>query len=158
MIGGGDSALDEALVLANFGSSVTVFHRGGEFDGQDVFRRRIAASPKIEVVLNATVDAIVGDDAVSGVRIATGGSVAERAMRGVFVYVGLEPNTAFLSGVVDLDQAGHIVTDLMMQTSVPGVFAAGDLRQHSVRQLVSAAGDGATAAIAAYRYVKSLPA
>ena len=79
-------------------------------------------------------------------------------MRGVFVYVGLEPNTAFLSGVVDLDSAGHIVTDILMQTSVPGVFAAGDLRQHSVRQLVAAAGDGATAALAAYRYVKSLPA
>ena len=158
VIGGGDSALDEALVLANFGSSVTVFHRGGDLEGQDVFRRRIAGSPKIEVVLNATVEAILGDDAVSSVRVAAGGAAAERAMRGVFVYVGLEPNTAFLRGVVELDPAGHVVTDIMMQTSVPGVFAAGDLRQHSVRQLVSAAGDGATAAIAAYRYVKSLPA
>jgi thioredoxin reductase (NADPH) len=158
VIGGGDSALDEALVLAQFGSSVTVFHRGAEVDGQQVFRKRIAESPKIEVVLNATVEAIVGDEAVSGVRVVTNGSVSEHAVRGVFVYVGLEPNTAFLRDVVELDPAGHIVTDLMMQTSVPGVFAAGDLRQHSVRQLVSAAGDGATAAVAAYRYVKSFTA
>ena len=158
VIGGGDSALDEALVLTHFASSVALFHRGAELDGQDVFRKRLAESPKIEVVLNATVEAILGDDAVSGVRVQTGGSSAERPVRGVFVYVGLEPNTAFLREVVELDPAGHIVTDINMQTSIPGVFAAGDLRQHSVRQLVSAAGDGATAAICAYRYIRSLGA
>jgi thioredoxin reductase (NADPH) len=155
VIGGGDSALDEALVLTQFASYVTVFHRGDELDGQDVFRKRVAESPKIEVVRNVTVEAILGDEAVTGVRVQTGRSISESAVLGVFVYVGLEPNTAFLRDVLELDPAGHIVTDLMMQTSVPGVFAAGDLRQHSVRQLVSAAGDGATAAVAAYRYVKS---
>ena len=73
---------------------------------------------------------------------------------GVFVYVGLEPNTSFLRGIVDLDPAGHVVTDLLMRTSLPGVFAAGDIRQHSVAQLVTAAGDGATSAIAAFRHVR----
>jgi thioredoxin reductase (NADPH) len=72
---------------------------------------------------------------------------------GVFIYVGLEPNTGFLAGVLDIDAAGHIVTDRLMRTSVEGIFAAGDIRQQSVAQLVASAGDGATAAIAAYRYL-----
>ena len=75
---------------------------------------------------------------------------------GVFIFVGLDPNTAFLQGVVELDGSGHIVTDARLQTTVPGVFAAGDIRQHSVAQLVAVAGDGATAAVNAYRYIKGL--
>jgi thioredoxin reductase (NADPH) len=80
--------------------------------------------------------------------------VRAHAVTGVFVYVGLEPNSAFLRGVVALDPAGHIDTDIMMQTSIPGIFAAGDIRAHSVAQLAAVAGDGATAAIAAWRYLK----
>ena len=78
----------------------------------------------------------------------------EHAVKGVFVYVGLEPNSAFVRGVVAVDPAGHIDTDIMMRTSVPGIFAAGDIRAHSVAQLAAVAGDGATAAIAAWRYLK----
>jgi thioredoxin reductase (NADPH) len=74
----------------------------------------------------------------------------------VFIFVGLEPNTSMLRGVVDLDPAGHVVTDLWLRSSVPGVFAAGDIRQHAAGQLISAAGDGATAAVAAYRYLNGL--
>ena len=93
---------------------------------------------------------------MSGVRLRdlTSRTVHDRAVNGVFVYVGLEPNTAFLRGVVALDSAGHIETDIMMRTSVPGIFAAGDIRAHSVAQLAAVAGDGATAAIAAWRYLK----
>ena len=117
---------------------------------------RVAANGKIEIVPATAVEEIFGDDSVSGVRLRdlTSRAVRDHAVKGVFVYVGLEPNTAFLRGIVALDPAGHIETDIMMRTSVPGIFAAGDIRAHSVAQLAAVAGDGATAAIAAWRYLK----
>jgi thioredoxin reductase (NADPH) len=158
VIGGGDSALDEALVLAEHAARVKIFHRGAELDAQRVLRDRVAANDKIEIVLQTVVEEIVGESAVTGVRLRavdTGRTRAE-AVDGVFVYVGLEPNTAFLQGVLALDNAGHIETDINMRTSLAGVFAAGDIRAHSVAQLAAAAGDGATAAISAFRYLASL--
>jgi thioredoxin reductase (NADPH) len=157
VVGGGDSALDEALVLAEHAARVTIIHRGEMLDAQQALQDRIGASGKIEVVLNTVVDEIVGDAAVAGVRLRDlkAGTVRLQELNGVFVYVGLEPNTAWLRGVLTLDAAGHIVTDISMATSLAGVFAAGDIRQHSVAQLASAAGDGATAAISAVRYLKS---
>jgi thioredoxin reductase (NADPH) len=155
VIGGGDSALDEAAVLAEQAARVLVIHRGPAFDAQQVILDKVAAMANIEPVFNAQVEEIVGEDAVTAVRlkdVATGES-REQEIAGVFVFVGLEPNTAFARGVVDLDEAGHVRTDILMRTSVPGIFAAGDIRQSAVGQLVSAAGDGATAAIAAYRYL-----
>jgi thioredoxin reductase (NADPH) len=158
VIGGGDSALDEALVLAGHASRVKVFHRGAQLDAQQVLRDRVATNDKIEIVLQTVVEEIVGEDTVTGVRlrdVATGRTRAE-AVDGVFVYVGLEPNTAFLRGVLALDGAGHIETDINMRTSLAGVFAAGDIRANSVAQLAAAVGDGATAAISAVRYLASL--
>jgi thioredoxin reductase (NADPH) len=100
----------------------------------------------------------VGKDAVTGVRLrdTKTGRTRLEACRGVFVYVGLEPNTAFVRGVLALDPAGHIETDINMRTSLAGVFAAGDIRAHSVAQLAAAAGDGATAATAAFRYLAQI--
>jgi thioredoxin reductase (NADPH) len=155
VVGGGDSALDEALVLAEHAARVTVIHRGESLDAQQALRSKAAASGKIEIVLQTVVEEIVGVDAVAAVRLrdlATGAALLQDA-RGVFVYVGLEPNTAFLRDVLALDATGHIVTDINMRTSLAGVFAAGDIRQHSVAQLAAAAGDGATAAISAFRYL-----
>jgi thioredoxin reductase (NADPH) len=155
VVGGGDSALDEALVLAEHAARVTVIHRGESLDAQQALRSKAAASGKIEIVLQTVVDEIVGADAVAAVRLrdlATGATRLQDA-RGVFVYVGLEPNTAFLRDVLALDTTGHIATDIDMRTSLAGVFAAGDIRQHSVAQLAAAAGDGATAAISAFRYL-----
>jgi thioredoxin reductase (NADPH) len=156
VIGGGDSALDEALVLTEHAARVAIIHRGAALEAQRVLIDRVAANGKIELVASCTVEDIFGTDSVSGVRLRdlTTGKPHERAVKGVFVYVGLEPNTAFLRGVVALDRAGHIDTDIMMRSSVPGVFAAGDIRVHSVAQLAAAAGDGATAAMAAWRYLK----
>ena len=151
VIGGGDSAVDEALVLTQYASEVTLYHRGETLGAQQALLDRADAAPNLRIATGTTVDEIVGDDAVSGVRLSGG---AEQALRGVFVYVGLEPNTSFLRSVVDLDPAGHVITDALMRTSLPGVFAAGDIRQHSVAQLVTSAGDGATAAIAAFRHVR----
>ncbi len=155
VIGGGDSALDEAAVLAEQASRVLVIHRGPEFEAQQVILDKAAATPNIEPVFNVEVEEILGEDSVSGVRLRDleSGETHVKQLSGVFVFVGLEPNTAFVRGVLDLDEAGHIKTDILMRTSVPGVFAAGDIRQSSVAQLVSAAGDGATAAIAAHRYL-----
>jgi thioredoxin reductase (NADPH) len=158
IIGGGDSALDEALVLAGHAPRVKVFHRGAQLDAQQVLRDRVAANDKIEIVPQTVVEEIIGENAVTGVRLreVASGRTRTEAVDGVFVYVGLEPNTAFLRGVLALDGAGHIETDLNMRTSLAGVFAAGDIRANSVAQLAAAAGDGATAAISAVRYLASL--
>jgi thioredoxin reductase (NADPH) len=158
VIGGGDSALDEALVLAEHAARVMVVHRGEKLDAQRAVQDKLPLNGKIEVVLRTVAEEIVGDEAVSAVRLRDLASDTARVqeVRGVFVYVGLEPNTAFLCGLLALDPSGHIVTDINMRTSLAGVFAAGDIRQHSVAQLAAAAGDGATAAISAWRYLKSL--
>lgn len=153
VVGGGDSALDEALLLTEHASGVTIFHRGERLDAQKALQDK--AHGKVEIALNTTVEEIVGEDTVTGVHLRDlkTGSTRVQAVKGVFVYVGLEPNTAFLRGVLALDAAGHIVADINMRTSVAGIFAAGDIRQHSVAQLAAAAGDGATAAISAFRYL-----
>jgi thioredoxin reductase (NADPH) len=157
VIGGGDSALDEAVVLAEQASRVLLIHRGAEFQAQQVILDKVAAMANIEPVFNTQVEEILGEDAVTAVRLkdVTSGAAREETLAGVFVFVGLEPNTAFVRGVLDLDEAGHIRTDIQMRTSLPGVFAAGDIRQGAAGQLVSAAGDGATAAVAAFHYLTS---
>jgi thioredoxin reductase (NADPH) len=160
VIGGGDAAIDEALVLAEFAAQVTVFHRGAAITAQRALLERANSVANIEIALSTTVEAVIGDGAVSAVRLkdAASGEVREDPVDGVFVFVGLEPNTAFLCGLVALDTAGHITTDLMMRTSLEGVFAAGDIRAYSVALLAAAAGDGATAAVAAHRYLQGLGA
>ncbi|MDE3078168.1 MAG: FAD-dependent oxidoreductase [Chloroflexota bacterium] len=158
VIGGGDSALQEAAVLAEHVARITVFHRGESFGAQQAILEEFEGKANAESQLNTEVLAILGDDAVSGVKlrdVRTGESRVQE-ISGVFIFAGLEPNTAFLGGLVDLDSGGHVVTDVRLQTSVPGIFAAGDIRQASASQLVSAAGDGATAAVFAHRYVRSL--
>jgi thioredoxin reductase (NADPH) len=157
VVGGGDSAVDEAIVLAEHASRVTIFHRGKNLRAQRALLDKASATQKIEIALETTVEEIVGEDAVTALRLREGSAGTSRIQNtsGVFVYVGLEPNTAFLQGVLKLDPAGHIETDILMQTSVPGVFTAGDIRKSSVAQLAAVAGDGATAAISAWRYLKA---
>jgi thioredoxin reductase (NADPH) len=156
VVGGGDSAVDEAIVLAEHASRVSIFHRGKNLRAQRALLDKASATQKIEIALETTVEEILGEDAVTAVRLREGSAGTSRIQNtsGVFVYVGLEPNTAFLQGVLKLDPAGHIETDILMQTSVAGVFAAGDIRKNSVAQLAAVAGDGATAAISAWRYLK----
>jgi len=156
VVGGGDSALDEALVLTEFASRVIIFHRRGELRGQAVLRDRVLSHPKIELQYNTVVDTIHGDGQVDGVGVTD--VVTEEPTRvdlsGLFIYVGLDPNSQYLSEVLPLDNAGHIPTDIWMCTPAAGLLAAGDIRQDSAAQLASAAGDGATAAIAAQRYIE----
>ncbi len=156
VIGGGDAAFDEAWVAADHASSVSLYVRAGEPRAQQALQAKVAEKPNIEIAYDTVVEEIIGEDAVSAVRLRTAdGESVDRPLAGVFVFVGLEPNTQSLQGVLDLDSTGHIMVDLQMATSVPGVYAAGDIRHQSAAQLVSAAGDGATAAIAAYRYLKA---
>lgn len=152
--GGGDSALDEALVLTEFAERVLVLHRGKALEAQQTFVERVAADAKIEVLLEAAIDEVLGEGAVSGVRFTRNGAAHVEEVAALFVFVGLRPNVAFLGGLVEQDAAGHIETDLLMQTSLTGVFAAGDVRKHSVALLAASAGDGATAAVAAHRYLQ----
>ncbi len=157
VVGGGDSALDEALTLSQYASRVILFHRRGRLRGQKALQDRLLSRSNVEVRWNTTVQAVLGDGAVTAVRLrnTVTRQETEEPLSGLFVYVGLEPNTSFLARVLDLDPAGHIPVNLWMETQVPGIFAAGDVRQYSARQLASAAGDGATAALAAFRYIEA---
>ena len=159
VVGGGDSALDEAMVLTEVASKVIIFHRDGSFSGQQVLQDRVTASPKVEVRFNTVVDAVLGDSGVEGVAVTevASGETTHVDLQALFIYVGLEPNTEYLRDLLPLDNAGHVPTDVWMRTPLPGLFAAGDIRQHSAAQLVSSAGDGATAAVAARRYLDGQP-
>jgi thioredoxin reductase (NADPH) len=155
VVGGGDAALDEAAVLAEQVRRVTVIHRGQAFSrAQRVAIDRLESLTNVELLFNSEVEEIAGADTVNGVRIRSNGASRQLELAGVFIFVGLEPNTRFVRGVLDLDPSGHVVVDGHLQSSVRGVFAAGDIRQFSSSQLVSAAGDGASAAVAAARYIQ----
>ena len=158
VVGGGDSAADEALTLAEYADRVILFHRRDQLRSQKVLQDRILRHPKIDVAVNTVVESILGDDLVAGVEVRNViTNLVDRVnLSGLFIYVGLEPNTDFVRGVLKTDNAGHIPVNLWMETEVPGIYAAGDIRQHSAAQLASAAGDGATAAIAAHRYITGL--
>lgn len=155
VVGGGDSALQEALALVQHVSRVILFHREGALSGQRAFQERVLTHPKIAVRYHAVVEEIVGDGAVGGVRVrdTATGEVAQEELSGLFIYIGLTPNTEFLEDIMRLDADGRIATDIWMRTELPGVFAAGDVRQDTAAQAITSAGDGAVAAIAAHRYL-----
>ena len=157
VVGGGDSAADEALTLAEYADHVLLFHRRDQMTAQTAIQDRMHENRKIEVVWNSVVQEVLGEDTVSGVRVQNVITNLENVvdLTGLFVYVGLEPNSALVQGLVKLDNAGHIPVNLSMETEVPGLYAVGDIRQSSSSQLVSVAGDGATAAVAAFNYLRS---
>jgi thioredoxin reductase (NADPH) len=157
VVGNGDTALDEALVLTDYASKVIIFAQTDQLAGQVVLQERVLADPQIEVRWNTAVTGLIGDDVLDGIttRNTDSGETSQVDLMGLFIFVGLEPNTSYLSDVVALDKAGHIETDIWMRTSAKGIFAAGDIRQNSAALLASSAGDGTTAAVAAKRYVDS---
>jgi len=156
VVGGGDSALQEALTLANFTESVLIFHREENFSGQQSYLQRVLNDSKIAPRYQTAVEEILGDDVVTAVRIRNlaSGEISQIDLAGLFVYVGLQPNTEFLQSIVQLSDTGHVPTDGWMKTERNGLYAVGDIRQDSAAQAITSAGDGATAAIAAYRYIK----
>lgn len=156
VVGGGDSAMQEALTLAESASRVTILHRGTELSGQATYRERIEAHPKISVRFNAVVEEITGGDAVTGVRIrdVQTDETSELEAAGVFIYIGMQPNFACLGDLLNLDQDQRIPVDGQLRTVLKGVFAAGIVRSGTQGQAVCSAADGAVAAIAADRYLK----
>lgn len=156
VVGGGDAAVDEAMHLTQYASEVTVIHRRDTLRAARSLQERARANPKLRFRWNAAVRAIEGADTVQRLVVEDLATGAHTPMpvSGVFIYAGLTPNTEFLGGLVPLTAGGQIVTDLEMRTTVPGVLAAGDVRAASARLLVASAGDGATAAMAAVRYLR----
>lgn len=157
LVGGGDSAIQEALFLTRFVHSVTVIHRRDALRAAKVLQEKAFANPKIRFAWNAVVTAVRGDGQVSSVAVKDVTTGAERDIpaAGVFVFVGLVPNTALVRDLVACDAQGYIRTDDTMATSVPGIFACGDVRAKLLRQVVTAAGDGATAAFAVQHYLEN---
>ncbi len=158
VVGGGDSALQEALTLANYAERVLLFHQDGSFAAQQTYLQRVLANSKIAPRYNSAIEEILGEEVVTGVRLRDSQSaeISQVDLTGLFIYIGLQPNTAFLRDVLQLTDSGHIPTDNWMKTVRDGLYAAGDIRQDSARQAITSAGDGATAAIAASRYIKGL--
>jgi thioredoxin reductase (NADPH) len=157
VVGGGDSALQEALTLAESVAEVIVLHRGDALSAQAAYREPALEHPKITVRYGTIVDAILGDETVSGVRTrdATSGDTQELELGGVFVYVGLQPNSELLADRLELDDDDRVPTDATMRTELPGVLAAGIVRRGSLGQAAISAGEGAAAAKAADRYLSN---
>lgn len=157
VVGNGDAALEEAVYIAKFASQVTVIviHDEGIVDCNRVSAEKAFNNPKIQFSWNSVLEEIRGDDEVESVVIKNlkTGNIKDLEAQGVFIYVGTVPETGFLQGKINLDERGYIITNDMMETSVPGVYAAGDTRVKYLRQVVTSVADGATAAVAAERYL-----
>ena len=155
VVGGGDSAVEEAIFLTRFAKSVTIVHRRDELRAQKVLQDRAFANDKIKFIWDSVVKEIKGENRVESVVIENvkTNQVTEHAFGGVFIYVGLDPVSDFTKGLQIQDESGWIVTDDHMKTSVAGVFAVGDVRQKDLRQVTTAVGDGAIVGQEAYKYI-----
>ncbi|WP_247922137.1 thioredoxin-disulfide reductase [Streptococcus sp. oral taxon 431] len=155
VVGGGDSAVEEAIFLTQFAKSVTIVHRRDELRAQRVLQDRAFANDKINFIWDSVVKEIKGENRVESVVIENvkTNQVTEHAFGGVFIYVGLDPVSDFTKDLQIQDESGWIVTDDHMKTSVAGVFAVGDVRQKDLRQVTTAVGDGAIAGQEAYKYI-----
>jgi len=155
VVGGGDSAVEEALFLTRFAKTVTIVHRRDQLRAQKVLQDRAFANEKVNFIWDSVVKEIKGENRVESVvfeNVKTG-QVTEQAFGGVFIYVGLDPVSDFVKELNIQDQAGWIVTDNHMKTAVDGIFAVGDVRQKDLRQVTTAVGDGAIAGQEAYKFI-----
>lgn len=157
VLGGGDSALQEGIFLTKFAEKVYIIHRRDELRATRVLQAKVEKNEKLEFILNATVSSILGTDKVEAVKIRDVSTQEEKsvAVDGVFVYIGKKPANDLIKDLVRVDENGYILVNQQMMTSVPGIFAAGDVRQTPLRQVVTAVGDGAIAAVAAEQFIES---
>ncbi len=152
VVGGGDAAMDESFYLSGIVNSVTIIHRRDELRATRVLQERAFASPKFKWLMSHVVEEFAGNEALEVARVKDlkSGEVYDYPAAAAFIYVGFHPNTEYLKGLLDMDALGHLYTDIHMRTKAPGVYACGDARADSTRQLGAAVGDGITAALAAY--------
>jgi thioredoxin reductase (NADPH) len=158
VVGGGDSAVEEGTYLTQFASKVTIVHRRDELRAQQILQDRAFNNDKVDFIWDTVVEEIEGENNVDGLQLRNvkTGEVSELPADGVFIYIGLLPNSDAFLDLGITDQEGWIVTDDHMETSAPGIFAVGDVRQTVLRQVATAVGDGSIAGDAAYKYVESL--
>ena len=156
VVGGGDAALDEGLFLTRYASKVSVIHRRRQLRASKILQDRALAHPKMEFIWDTAVESIDGQNVVDHVKTRNlqTGAEGQLDVEGVFIYIGLSPNTDYLKGLLTTDTGGHLIANARMETGTPGIYAAGDIRQNAARQVVSAAGDGATAAMSVRAYLK----
>jgi thioredoxin reductase (NADPH) len=160
VVGGGDAAVEEADFLTRYASKVYLIHRRDELRASKILQQRLFENPKIEIIWDTVVDRIEGDTQGLvhnlALRNANTSATSNLAVTGIFVFIGFRPNTGIIDGHVDHDEMGYVKTDSNMMTTIPGLFAAGDLRSQLTRQVTTAVGDATTAAIAAEKYLKAL--
>ncbi len=155
VVGGGNAAITEALELTKFANKVTVIHRRDELRATKILQEKAFKEKKIKILWDSVIESITGDNFVDTVKLNNVKTQKKTDLKvsGVFMAVGFKPNTGYLKGIIELDKTGTIIVNEKMETSVPGVFAAGDIRSNSIRQVIAAAGDGAVAAIGAEKYI-----
>lgn len=156
VVGGGDSAIEEAIFLTRYAASVTVVHRRSELRAGAILQKRAKENPKISFIWNSVVKSINGSDTVQSIRLRNviTGEESDLATDGIFIFIGHNPNTQMFAGQLEMSGGGYIVTNMNMQTSVPGVFAAGEAADPTYRQVITSAGMGAAAAIQAAKYLE----
>jgi thioredoxin reductase (NADPH) len=157
VVGGGNAVAEEALYLTRFAKQVTIVHRRNELRASEILQERLKENKKIIFLLSNIVTAINGLNKVESIKVKDLNSSQEKDIScdGVFIFIGYEPETIFLKEKLKLDEAGFIITDDFMATSQDGIFAAGDCRKKSLYQVITACGDGATAADSAYKYISA---
>lgn len=160
VVGGGDSALEEGLFLTRFANSVTIIHRRDELRAGAILRKRAMEHPKIKFIWDSVVTEIMGVDAVNAVKLKNVKTEEETIHNtdGIFIFIGHIPNSMLFKGQIDMDKAGYIITNGVMETSVPGVYAAGEITDSHFRQVITSAGMGAAAAIQATHFLENLEA
>ncbi len=156
VVGGGDSALQEALYLTKFATKVNLIHRRNEFRATKILQEKVFEEQKINIIFDTVIEEISGKELLEQVKLKNvkTNTISQLSVNGVFVFVGWIPNTSFLNNQIKLNEQGYIITDDKMNTSMEGVFACGDVREKTLRQVVTATGDGAIAAFSAQHYLK----
>ncbi len=157
VVGGGDTAMEEATFLTRYASHVTLVHRRDTFRASKIMQDRVRKNPKISIIMNTEITDILGDDAVTAVQLRNVKTCEERKLeaQGIFMAIGHQPNTELFKGLIHMDKAGYIIPVEHTMTNIPGVFAAGDVTDHRYRQAVTAAGDGCRAAIDLERWLEA---
>ena len=155
VVGGGDAALDEGHYLSGIVNKVTIIHRRDQLRASKILQERALANPKVDFLWSHVVEEFQGNGLLekAQVRNLKTGEVYQYPAAGAFIYIGFQSNSDFLKGLVDIDELGHIKTNILMETNVPGVYACGDIRVDSDRQLGNAVGDGITAALSVYKHI-----